>query len=235
MFRKFGIELEVFGISRRDAYDLIYMNGFPDWKTDYDHSICGCDTPTCSRKCKTAEIVSPILESEKDLEKVEKMCALLVANGAKVNNSCGFHVHVDARPLNAKQVELIYRRYAAYERAIDLFHPVDRRDSTNNYCLSIKPIVAMMNEDNIVLKTKKEVTQLGLDKYYKLNLISISKYGSLEFRQHKGTLDFNEIQHWIRFCQEFMEASLCPIMKDSLFRGVNGKTKDYYTDLMSHA
>lgn len=234
-FKKFGVELEIIGIPRKEARDLIYMNGFPDWKSVYDHSICGCTTSSCTHDCLTAEIVSPILESEKDLEKVERICSLLIANGAKINNSCGFHVHIDARPLNAKQIELIYRRYAAYERAIDLLHPVDRRDNANNYCLSIKPIIAMMNEDNIELRSKKEVHKLGVDKYYKLNLISLDKYGSIEFRQHKGSLEFNEIQHWIKFCQEFVDASINPIMKDSLFRGINGKTKQYYTEVMSYA
>jgi hypothetical protein len=67
------------------------------------------------------------------------------------------------------------------------------------------------------------------DKYYKLNLCSLNKYGTLEFRQHKGTLEFNEIQHWIKFCIEFLMAGVQKHEgNDSLFRGINSETKEFY-------
>lgn len=236
MFRNFGIEIEVYNISIQECKNVIKKNGFLNWKVDYDHSICGCETLICSGKCLTAEIISPILNNEKDLEKIEKICNILKDNNAKINNSCGFHVHIDAETLSAEQIEMVYRRYALYERAIDLLHPKNRRGNTNNYCLSIKPIIEIMDEDKIQFISKETITKkLFLDKYYKLNLVSLDKYGSLEFRQHKGSLDFDEIKNWIYFCQEFIENSITPGIKDSLFRGINGKTKQYYMNLISNA
>lgn len=236
MFRKFGVEIEIFGLSLKKTKSIIDTADFKDWQVVYDHSICGCQTEFCTNNCETAEVVSPILQSEKDLETIEKLCNLLIANGAHVNKTCGFHVHVDARELEAKQIELIYRRYSKYESAIDLLHPKDRRLNKNNYCLSIKPIVEMMNEDKIEFKTKKNIAyKLLIDKYYKLNLTSIENLGSIEFRQHKGSLNFTELKHWIYFCQEFVETSINVGMKDSLFRGINGATKEFYTRILENA
>jgi hypothetical protein len=45
------------------------------------------------------------------------------------------------------------------------------------------------------------------DRYYTVNLQSFSKYKTIEFRQHHGTLNHTEITNWIQFILNFVETS----------------------------
>ena len=54
--------------------------------------------------------------------------------------------------------------------------------------------------------TKAELAT-SLDRYYKVNLQSLSRYGTIEFRQHNGTIDAEKILNWVSFCTQFVLAS----------------------------
>mmetsp|Transcript_4557 Transcript_4557/g.12755 ORF Transcript_4557/g.12755 Transcript_4557/m.12755 type:complete len:561 (+) Transcript_4557:89-1771(+) len=45
------------------------------------------------------------------------------------------------------------------------------------------------------------------NRYHRLNLIQLwpKKYGTLEFRQHEGTIDCDTICNWVKFCIHFVE------------------------------
>lgn len=117
--QKFGIEIEMTGITRKKAAQIIaeffgtssrYLGGCYDsyeatdrkgrqWKCMSDASI------TCqkqARGCKVSagreystEVVSPILMYE-DIEDLQEVVRQLRHAGAFVNKSCGIHIHVDA-------------------------------------------------------------------------------------------------------------------------------------------
>jgi hypothetical protein len=42
-------------------------------------------------------------------------------------------------------------------------------------------------------------------RYRKLNLISLTRYGTVEFRQHSGTVDADKVSNWVRVCVAFVE------------------------------
>ena len=48
-----------------------------------------------------------------------------------------------------------------------------------------------------------ETIQLQDNKYRNLNIVNLSTYGTVEFRQHQGTLNVKKILNWIRFCERF--------------------------------
>jgi hypothetical protein len=54
------------------------------------------------------------------------------------------------------------------------------------------------------------VANLPQTRYYKLNLAAYVKHGTLEFRQHAGTLNLNKMINWIMFCVQFVEDSRLP-------------------------
>lgn len=227
--RKFGIEIEIIDISESEARKILQFNNLSNWTVKEDHSICGCkNISKCVGGCKTSEIVSPILS---DLEEVEKICNIFPKMGARVNKTCGFHVHVDVRDLAFEKIQSVWYRYAKFEEALDLLHPISRREDNNNYCLSIKSTVSYFKNNNISFTNKENLNSLlyqyAIDKYYKLNICSVVDYGSLEFRQHDGTISFEEIKNWVMFCVEFTEASLENVERDFLFRGINNATKTF--------
>ena len=117
--QKFGIEIEMTGITREKAAETIaayfgtesfYIGtyyktyGAKDrqgrtWKATYDSSIIaqkksGGRTVRATDEYK-CEIVSPILTYE-DMADLQEIVRQLRHRGAFVNDQCGIHIHVDA-------------------------------------------------------------------------------------------------------------------------------------------
>jgi hypothetical protein len=53
----------------------------------------------------------------------------------------------------------------------------------------------------------RSVAQRISERYYKLNLCAFIRHGTVEFRQHAGTVDYRKMNHWIAFCVQFVEDS----------------------------
>lgn len=121
--QRFGVEIELTGITRRDAakliadyfgttstyegtgynkYSALDRNG-RKWTAMYDSSIDARDKNdnrlSDEYKC---ELVTPILGWD-DIETLQEIVRLLRKNGAIANASCGIHVHVDATNHTAKR------------------------------------------------------------------------------------------------------------------------------------
>lgn len=117
--QRFGIEIEMTGITRKKAAEVIaeyfgtesfYLGtyyktyGAKDrqgrtWKATYDSSIIaqkksGGRTVQAADEYK-CEIVSPILTYE-DMADLQEVVRRLRHSGAFVNSQCGIHIHVDA-------------------------------------------------------------------------------------------------------------------------------------------
>ena len=139
--QRFGIEVEMTGITREDAAKIAaayfgtssrYIGEGYDsyaaldsqgrqWKFVSDASITpqrknGRRTEAASGAYQT-EMVSPICRWE-DIEKVQELVRKLKAAGAISNKSCGIHVHVDASPFDANSLRNITNIMAAKEDLI---------------------------------------------------------------------------------------------------------------------
>jgi len=133
--QNFGIEIELTGISRRDAARVIanfygtqetYVGGAYNayealtddgrkWKIVRDASIRP-ETKTgaiLGDDYKT-EVVSPICRWD-DIEKIQEIVRQLRHAGAVANESCGIHVHVNAAPYNARSLRNIVNIVASKE------------------------------------------------------------------------------------------------------------------------
>ena len=116
---KFGIEIEVAGISRKTMANAVA--GLFHTRSNYEGGSYDCYTVTIEDKkwefksdasietvnnvYKGCEIISPPLYT-KDLAVLRKIIRCAKANGAKAHKSCGIHVHIDGA--NFKQAELIF-------------------------------------------------------------------------------------------------------------------------------
>ena len=125
--QKFGIEIELTGITRRDAAKVIakfygttesykggcYMqyevptNDGRVFKVMRDSSIVAetKDGRPATDEMKT-EVVSPICTYE-DIENIQQIVRELRHKGAIANSSCGIHVHINAAPHNARSIRNI--------------------------------------------------------------------------------------------------------------------------------
>ena len=192
---RFGVEIEAYNCSRerlarelRDAGIQVSVEGYNHdarnhWKLVTDSSLEGRDT---------FELVSPILVGEEGLKELETVCWVLDACDVKVNESCGFHVHMDASDFSIETWKNLALSYKHIETLIDSFMPRSRRD--NRYCKSLN---ALPEARIIRAATIHELQQVfGNNRYYKVNLEAYSRH---EFRQHSGTINFAKMEKWIRF------------------------------------
>ena len=195
---RFGVEIEAYNCSRerlarelQDAGIQVSVEGYNHdarnhWKLVTDSSLEGRDT---------FELVSPILVGEDGLHELETVCWVLDACDVKVNESCGFHVHMDASDFNMDAWKNLALSYKHIERIIDSFMPRSRRD--NRYCKSMRSL----SEARIARAATIRDLQQAFDnnRYYKVNLEAYSRHRTVEFRQHSGTINFAKMEKWIRF------------------------------------
>ncbi len=102
-------------------------------------------------------------------------------------------------------------RYAKYEKTIDAFMAKSRRESVSTYTMSIEswPAVPAMQRAQTPQELANAVPgSSDTRRYHKVNLEAFRKYGTLEFRQHQGTADFEKIKNWVLFLQYFIEETL---------------------------
>lgn len=206
MNRKFGIELEIVGISKEKAVAALkavninlQVEGYNHetkqyWKIVPDNSLSD-----------GFEVVSPIMHGEDGLEEVEIVARALEDAGAYANKTCGFHVHFDASQIEIKHVKAIFHRYSDYETEIDAFMPPSRRGNINNYCKSLHNLAwaTFDDADNMISLANAQDSR-----YYKVNLRSYQRHGTIEFRQHSGTVNFVKICNWVRFLSAFIDESI---------------------------
>lgn len=206
--RTFGVELEFVGVHPRDVARAInnvdgidcYYEGYHHrttayWKLVTDQSIDGTG----------GEIVSPILMGDEGARQLELVIAALdTIEGISVNVSCGLHVHLDVADLTVNEIQTTYERYADYESQIDMIMPRSRRGNNSRWCGSITNVKTRVK--NVRTKSKAGLANAA-GRYYKVNLQSLTRYGTMEFRQHSGTINFDKIINWVSFLMAFVEKS----------------------------
>jgi Putative amidoligase enzyme len=185
------------------------------WKLVPDGSIqCGTFLPNCH----TFELVSPILNGGSGLSELHQVLRTLDQAQGKivVNNSMGFHVHVDVSDLNLPQLIKICQTFVKYEAVLDTFFPADRRSHSpqaQRYFQSHKNMLHGTSSSNNYRRryhvalacctSLEELVELwSPTKYYKLNLQNLvtGRQPTMEFRQHHATANYETVSAWVRFC-----------------------------------
>lgn len=202
----FGVEIECLMmrtrfVERANANGMAYQyQGYNhnDTRSYYkfvsDGSIIGADGIEC---------VSPILEgSDEGFRSLENCCNTLNQAGAKVNRSTGLHVHIGISGLTDKWFINIFMNYQKLERVIDTFMAPSRRGDNNTYCRSL-----IGYNFGFACSTIADVQRKLNSRYFKVNPVSVNRHGTIEFRQHQGSTDYEKISNWVRFCAKLVEWS----------------------------
>jgi len=226
--RKFGVEIEFLAtVSREEVVRKICSNGITCYDEGYNHDDHIDHWKLVRDGSCGLELVSPILSGEDGLRQIEAVCDALREVGAKVDTSCGLHVHVDARDLSEKEVAKVFIAYSRYEPLFDALLPVSRRGNLNRFCLSIKDAVSLAADyANNLQHTYRR--QYGT-RYLKVNLESLIRHGSIEFRQHSGTIESEKINNWVVLMVGFVDeiikyrmATKLPVMTLASFKTLFG-------------
>ncbi len=227
--QRFGIEIELTGLTRRAAADIIgdymgttpvYIGGFyyvyeiPDregrqWRVVLDNSIkVECKSGIANDEYKV-EVVSPICRYP-DIPDIQEIVRQLRHGGAIANKSCGIHIHVDATPHNARTLRNITNIMASKEDLIYKALQVEVARK-HQYCRPVdetfldemnrkKP--RNMDEVSLIWYGGRSRRSKHYDKtrYHCLNLHSVFQKGTIEFRLFNSTTHAGKVKAYIHLC-----------------------------------
>lgn len=228
--QKFGIEIELTGITRQRAAEVIgkYLgysyhyeggsyyeydindNEGRTWKLMYDSSIVAQkkDGSSAGNEYKV-EFVSPICEY-KDIEMIQEMVRQLRHAGAIAGENCGIHVHVNAAPHDARTLRnitnIMYSKEDLIYKALQV--NVEREHS---YCQKVEEsfLQEMNRKKPKTLEAVSNIWYKGRDghsrhyhesRYHCLNLHSVFQKGTIEFRLFNSTTHAGKIKTYIQLC-----------------------------------
>lgn len=176
-----GIELECITPRNVDLSKLApfheYVNVGTDGSIDgYREGETGREIRVCIPRAKVREIVPQITEA-------------LHSIGARVNRSCGLHVHLDQR--NAANVELNYQKLVRAQSLLYQVVPLSRRE--NRYCRRSRQYDFRAAADG--------------NRYHAINANAYHRYRTLEVRLFGGTLSGSKIVNWIETLYGIVEGT----------------------------
>lgn len=191
------VDLEyVLGKSKRPAYSAPYVGIEFEFYTSYNRESIeqGLIGKKLAHLCTTVTDSSirppdnhrgleiPFLTKSSDLHKdLKELGEFLHIIGAKVNESTGLHVHLDARGKNAS------RMFNNLVQCLPLLRKMVTPDRTENtrYCAP--------NTD-----TDPENYS---SRYFEINPTSLGKHSTIEVRMHHGSTNVSVVYNWVRLLQ----------------------------------
>ena len=227
--QRFGIEIEMTGITRATAAKTIakyfdthatHVGGGYDtytirdpqgrmWKFVSDSSIhAEARGDRIANNNYRVEFVSPICVYE-DIERIQEMIRKLRHAGAKVNSTCGIHIHVDASRHTPQTLRNVANIMASKE---DLLYKTLKVD-IDRECYCKKADLRFLDQVNTQRpKTMEHIERLWYNgasgrshhyddtRYHALNLHSVFSKGTIEFRMFNSTLHAGEVKSYIQLC-----------------------------------
>jgi hypothetical protein len=197
---------EMYNHHRRDHWKLVTDGSLNDYRT-------GC------------ELVSPVLRGAAGIAEMRKVCQVVEQAGARIRRSCGFHVHVGMSDQPVTSWRNLLRLYGHFEGAVDSFTSRSRRGTGNSYCKSTR---YALRANEVAVNSAATLRDLarayspdhtysspqGIDRFFKVNMASFWRHGTVEFRQHQGTVDADKAEHWVKFCLRMVAAAQAGVTPD---------------------
>lgn len=175
-----GMAYEYEGYNHRDGHSY--------FKFTTDGSVRGMADPI--------ECVSPVLAGTDGKKMLKNACKTLNMANAKVNSTCGLHVHIGAAKLTNKQYCNVFVNYMYLEAVIDTFMAQSRRADNAYYAATLQD-----HKYGLTSATEIQAVRRVLEsRYHKVNAESYGRHKTIEFRQHSGTTNYEKIINWVNFC-----------------------------------
>ena len=264
----FGVEIEMTGITRAKAAQIVgeILGNRPSsersncyhtreikdqaartWKVMRDSSISPSRNDGTNEYMDEyrVEFVTPPLNYN-DIELLQKIIRKLRESGAKVNDSCGIHIHVDG----ANHTPHSLRRLVNFmtSRQDLIYEALEIGERGNRWChkLNTSLLVEMKRAKNISKEKAEQIWYSGANdgygggidhshynstRYHGVNLHSYFSKGTVEFRLFNSTLHAGKIKAYIQFC---LAVSAWAITSEEriVFRSMNGYTPEQKVTIM---
>ena len=170
------------------------------WRVERDGSLRGDDT---------AEYVTVAPMSREGIKNaLDVLDAFYVKNQSVVNESirAGVHVHLNVQHKTPLELMTFITTYYIMENYF--VHWCGKGRIGNHFCLRAEDAEYLVNQFLKVGQTR-DWRHLNTEeiRYSALNLLSLFKYGSVEFRTMQGTRDLNKIMTWVDMIDQLDKAS----------------------------
>lgn len=214
--RTWGVEIE-FCNKHHEVFAALLDKGLDVRQESYNHSdrswwkLTTDSSAGITEDVGGYELVSPPIKGEEGFRQLQIVCETLKEVGVVINERCGLHVHHNASDFTVDTFKRIFALYTRFESAMDELHIMGRRADNNEYAHSIKAIARSADSGSgFWLSLNNAVTDNDLywlfsNRYCKVNYQAYVRHGTIEFRQHTGTCDFNDIKNWIVLTQAIVE------------------------------
>lgn len=197
--RRFGVEIEFFGITRADAVRALsavgiscranrYDNsvGAGSWKIVSDGSVNGQGTG----EGVGLELVSPPLQGEAGIEEAKNAFRALRDAGARVDRSCGLHVHYDMADMHLRGIKWFVRSWFNNQDKLSYFVSASRRQGA--YCRQLDQYEVE------AIERMRDARRPAGGRYRAVNVQAFPRHGTIEVRSHQGTLDARKFENWLK-------------------------------------
>lgn len=218
-----GIEIECEGTH-------LPMQVAKHWKIENDPSLRGGFPNNC---CEYV-LSEPILI--KDVKTaVKEILDAAEKEGSKFNFSfrTSVHVHVNVQQLTEEELHAMIYTYLLLEEPLMSYCGKERK--ANRFCLRIRDAEnTLMYVNSLIAKgvNTNVLRDDGMLRYSSINLGSLQKYGSIEFRGMRGTIDIGVIDNWTRALFALKEYAVGKTVKDVFTFYVNNSPKKFMKEVM---
>ena len=257
--QNFGVEIELTGITRRVAANVIAKffgtraetvartsykvvdRKNRSWNIVRDGSIA--ESP--NGDAYKVEIVSPILTYD-DIEIIQEILRKLREKGAKANSSCGIHIHVDGINHNATSIKNIIHFMTARQDLV--YEALGVIESRQSHCKKLdKELFAEVRKVKDLDIQKMENLwyseanggfsggqggHYNSTRYNGINIHSFFYRGTVEFRLFNSTTHAGQLKAYIQFCLAVSALAISEPKKVS-FRGTDEYTTAQKATLMN--
>lgn len=208
----FGIEIECVGLMDHQAARALMAAGvrcerpgythatMATWKVVPDGSLRGRDG--------TCEVVSPILSGTDGLAEVRTVMKVLRDAGARVNESCGMHIHIGVDVLERAEQAALIEMYHGWQWAFTAWVK-ERRINGSWARLRNASATASLARSwrNAIDNDEAENVARYNNRYHALNVAAYERHGTFEFRAHHGSLNGTNAAAWIALHLAFIECA----------------------------
>jgi len=244
----FGIEIETTGRGRRrvaqairsivgghiehaggcyDTYEVRAADGRV-WKAMSDSSVNGYHTG------RMAEVVSPVLRYS-DLETLQEVVRAIRKAGARVDSSCGIHIHIGADAFTTKALtnllKIAYKQEDILYAALDIENRQGWAAKIGTRTAACATLMDKVNRNRIRdIESLREAwygyrnmhpSHYDSSRYHGINLHNVFFRGTVEFRWFAATLHAGKVKAYI----QLVLALACKAINA---RSASGKAKRAY-------
>lgn len=230
-----GVEIEVEGLKESIRTNLYKSQPFRYWKCVEDGSLRDGGLEFVFKKAFGGKDIINAL-SEIDAMVMSKYPLALTERTS-------IHVHVDVRDLDIDELIKYILLYILCENILFKFCGEERQESI--FCIPVNKSDKLATDISTIIHYIRigridilpdHISNFG--RYSSINLVSLVKYGSLEFRGHQGTSDVGRIKNWINLLLNLkvksrsLSISWETLPDEVLAKGVMTFMQDLFEDLL---